>query len=74
MSPALSLPASHLPASTPPFRLFVATTEDLAFHVGRSLSMSTTLTPALTALLRAGMTAALVGVMAMPLTPLATMS
>ena len=54
-------------------RLFVATTDVFCFHVGRSLSMSTTLTPLLTAFVSAGMTAALVGVIAMPLTPEATM-
>ena len=73
VSPALSFPASHLPARTPPLRLFVATTDVFCFHVGRSLSISTTLTPLLTAFVRAGITAALVGVIAMPFTPDATM-
>ena len=41
--------------------------------MGMSLSISTTFTPAFRALLRAGTTAALVGVIAMPLTPCATM-
>ena len=74
VSPAFSLPASHFPASTPPFRLFVATTDVFLVHEGRSLSISTTLTPALTARFNAGITAALVGVIAIPFTPLATMS
>ena len=54
-----------------PLKLFVATTDDLPFQVGMSLSIRTTLTPALTAFCSAGTTAGLVGVIAMPLTPLA---
>ena len=73
VSPAFSFVARNLPASTPPLRLFVATTDVLPFHEGMSLSISTTLTPAFRALLRAGTTAALVGVIAMPFTPCATM-
>ena len=73
VSPAFSFVARNLPASTPPLRLFVATTDVLPFHDGMSLSISTTLTPAFRALLRAGTTAALVGVIAMPFTPCATM-
>ena len=73
MSPAFSFVARYLPASTPPLKLFVATTAVLPFHEGMSLSIRTTLTPAFRALLRAGTTAALVGVIAMPFTPCATM-
>ena len=54
-------------------KLFVATTDVLLFHVGMSLSISTTLTPCLIALSSAADTAGLVGVMAMPFTPWATM-
>jgi len=74
LSPAFSLAAMYLPASTPPLKLFVATTDDLPFHVGMSLSISTILTPALIAFFSAGTTAGLVGAMAIPLTPDATMS
>ena len=73
VSPAFSFVARNLPASTPPLKLFVATTDVLPFHEGMSLSISTILTPAFRALLRAGTTAALVGVIAMPFTPCATM-
>ena len=72
MSPAFSFVARYLPARTPPLKLFVATTDVLPFQVGMSLSISTTLTPAARALFSAGTTAALVGVIAMPLTPWAT--
>ena len=54
-------------------KLFVATTELFFFQVGMSLSIRTTLTPALIALSSAADTAGLVGVIAMPLTPWATM-
>ena len=55
-------------------RLFVATTDVLLFQAGMSLSMRTTLTPFLIALSSSLDTAGLVGVIAMPFTPFATMS
>jgi hypothetical protein len=74
VSPALSLVDRYLPASMPPFRLSVATTDVFLFQAGMSLSMSTTLTPFLIALSSSFETAGLVGVIAIPFTPLATMS
>ena len=74
MSPAFSLVARYLPASVPPLRLFVATTAVFRFQAGMSLSMRTTFTPFLIALSSSFDTAGLVGVIAMPLTPLATRS
>ena len=51
----------------------VATTDVFFFHDGMSLSISTTLTPCLIALSSAPETAGLVGVIAIPFTPCATM-
>ena len=69
LSPGFSRAAMYLPASTPPLKLFVATTDDLPFQVGMSLSIRTIFTPALIAFLSAGTTAGLVGAIAIPLTP-----
>ena len=54
--------------------MFVATTDDLPFQLGMSLSIRTILTPAFSAALSAGTTAGLVGAIAIPFTPDATMS
>ena len=54
-------------------KLFVATTELFFFQLGMSLSIRTTFTPCLIALSSSDETAGLVGVIAIPLTPWATM-
>src|ERR687887_257490 len=61
VAPCLSCLARNWPASTPPLRLSVATTEDFLLQSGRSLSMSTTFTPLATAASSAGITAGVVG-------------
>ena len=60
---------SQVPASLPPARLSVATTDDLPVQSGMSLSTRTTLIPAAVALSRAAWTFGLVGVMAIAFTP-----
>ncbi len=67
--PGLRLAASQVPASLPPCRLSVATTGDLPFQSGMSLSIRTTLIPASTAFCSSVWRFGLVGVMAIPFTP-----
>ena len=65
--------AIQVPASLPPARLSVATTEDLPVQSGMSLSISTTLMPLSTAFCSSPLTFGLVGVMAIAVTPWLTM-
>ena len=69
MLPAFRWSFSHCPASLPPARLSVATTDDLPSQSGMSLSTSTTLIPLSTAFCSSPLTFGLVGVMAIAFTP-----